>query len=265
MLSGVPAYELDDSRDGKWVAYTLFPAHTIWRSHSDGSDARQLSPAGMEAHQPHWSPDGSRIAFMGKWTRPGARWRVNLVSNSGGPLVTPKATGDDEGVPTWSTDGRSIIFGELNSVVGFEGAAIYQIDVQSGEVTTVGAPIGMWSPRMSPNGRFLAAVSFDSKSVYVRDNQTKAWRKCVTMDSVAEPAWPRDSSWIQFAGRKNAARGLFRVSPLCGQLKQVVDLTPFEFVGAAWFGITPDGLPTGLVYVPEEIYAIDWRLRRQIP
>jgi Tol biopolymer transport system component len=265
VLPGVSAYELDYSRDGKWVTYTLFPEQTVWRSRLDGSDACQISPAGLEAHQPRWSPDGSRIAFMGKWIRKGARWRIYLVSGSEGEPVAPKPEGDDQGVPTWSADGRSLIFGDLNSMVGFDGAAIHQIDLQTGEFTNISAPMGMWSPRMSPNGRFLAAVGFQSRSLYIRDNHSKVWHRCVTMDSVAEPIWSADSSWIQFAGRKDEARGLFRISPRCGELKQVVDLTAVEFVVAAWFGITPDGSPTGLVHVPEEIYAIDWRLRRQIP
>jgi hypothetical protein len=118
---------------------------------------------------------------------------------------------------------------------------------------------------MSPDGRFLAAVSFDNKSLYIRDNREKAWSKCVTMDSLAEPSWPADSSWIQFVGRRGESRGLFRINPRCGQLKQVVDLTTLEFAGDAWFGITPDGSPAGLERVPEEIYAIDWQLRRRIP
>ena len=66
LLRGLSAYELDYSRDSNWIAYTLYPEHSVWRCRRDGSDQRQLSPPGMVAHQPHWSPDDTRIAFMGR-------------------------------------------------------------------------------------------------------------------------------------------------------------------------------------------------------
>ena len=36
-LSGISAIDPTFSRDGKWVAYTSYPDHTLWRSRSDGT------------------------------------------------------------------------------------------------------------------------------------------------------------------------------------------------------------------------------------
>ena len=266
VLPGVPAYELDYSRDGRWIAYTLFPEHSLWRCRIDGSEPRQLSPSGMEAHQPHWSPDGARIAFMGKRASEGARWRVYLVPSAGGGLDEPLPDGDDEGVPSWSPDGGSLVFGDLMPASGFERAAIHELDLQTGAVATIAAPMGMWSPRMSPDGKYLAAVSHDNKSLCLRDNLRKTWRVCATMNFLEEASWPLDSSWIQFIGVAGSGeRDLFRVSPACEPPRQVVDLTALHFLGATWFGIAPDHSPTGLLRFPNEIYALDWRLRRRIP
>src|SRR5205085_2125745 len=160
----------------------------------DGSDPRQLSPSDIEAHQPHWSPDGTRIAFMGKRKGTDARWRVYIVPSPGGSLDEPLLQGDDQGVPTWSVDGRSVFFGDRHAISGFERAAIHELDLETRALSTISAPIGLWSPRMSPDGRYLAAVSYDGKSLYLRDNLSASWRKCTTMEFLEEPAWPPDSA-----------------------------------------------------------------------
>jgi Tol biopolymer transport system component len=266
LLPGVPAYELDYSRDRQLIAYTLFPDHSIWRCRRDGSDGKQLTPAGMEAHQPHWSPDGTRVAFTGKAAGKEARWRIYVAPGSGGALDEPLPEGEDQGVPTWSPDGRSLIFGDRMTPSGFEAAAIHELDLRTHRLTRLGAPASLWSPRMSPDGKHLGAVSYDSRVLYLRDNVRETWRACVTMNFVEEPSWPLDSSWIQFVGNeRNGQRGLFRIGLDCRQPRRIVDLSPYSFAGDTWFGITPDGSPSGLVQMPDEIYALDWRMRRRIP
>jgi hypothetical protein len=266
VLPGVPGYELDYSRDGQWIAYTLFPQHTIWRCRADGADARQLTPSGLEAHQPHWSPDGTRIAFMGKRAGDDTHWRIYNVSAPGGALDELLPEGDDQGVPTWLPDGRSVVFGDLRILTGFDRAAIHELDLQTRTVSAIPAPIGMWSPRVSPSGRYLAAVSYDNKSLYIRDNQRQSWRKCATMDWLGEPVWPRDSSWVQFIGigRPNF-QAVYRISPACDQPKLIVDLPGHTLVGNEWVGVAPDDSALGLVAVADEIYKIEWRIRRRMP
>jgi Tol biopolymer transport system component len=264
-IPGLSAYELDYSRDGQWIAYTLYPEHTIWRCRADGSEPRQLTPSGVMAHHPHWSPDGTRIAFMGRVKD--SHSRVYLVPSSGGPLDEPSARGDDQGVPTWSADGRSLVFGDLTMPAGFDRAAIHFLDLQTSTVSTIASPVGLWSPRMSPDGKYLAAVSYDNKSLYIRGNAQGSWKKCATMLFVAEPVWSRDSSSIQFIGILHEGHKdvLLRVSPGCEQPRLTVDLSPYRFAGDAWVGIGIDGSPLALLRTPEEIYALDWKLRRRGP
>jgi WD40 repeat protein len=264
VLPGVSGYELDYSRDGSAVAYARFPDHTIWRSKPDGSDLRQLSPAGIEAHQPHWSPDGTRIAFMGKRAGRDARWRIYIVPSPGGSLDEPLPHGDDQGVPTWSGDAHSLIFGDLKAPAGFEHALIHELDLRTCALSTIPAPVGLWTPRVSPDGKYLAAVSYDNQSLYLRDNRSGTWRKRASFDFLEEPVWSRDSAWIQFVVRYHAGRvALFRIDPAQGPAKKTVDVSASEFeqVGATWFGIGPDGSPLGFQGIAEEIYSLNWRLR----
>jgi Tol biopolymer transport system component len=266
VLAGVPAYELDYSHDGKSIVYTLYPEHSIWRCNLDGSEPRQLTPAGLVAHQPHWSPDDTRIAFMGKPTA-GGQWRVYLEPSAGGSLDQPLPEGDDQGVPTWSADGRDIFFGDLRVPSGFDLAAIHKLHLQTRTVSNIVAPVGLWSPRMSPDGKYLAAVGYDNRSIYIRDNAREKWWNCVSMHFLAEPIWTRDSSMIQFQGisTQSDMASLYRVDARCHEPTHIVDLSPYRFLGEAWFGIMPDGSPIGLLRIPDEIYAIEWCLRRRLP
>jgi len=220
----------------------------------------------LEAHQPHWSPDGARIAMVGKMAGDRTHWRIYIAANVGAGLDEALPEGDDQGVPTWAPDGQSLVFGDRTTYKGFEGASIHELNLQTRKVAPIHAPVGMWSPRMSPDGKHLAAISFDSKSLYIRDNALNTWRKCVTMNFIEEPSWPQDSSWIQFSGNpKVGGRGLFRVTPNCEAPKPIVDTSAYWLLGDAWFGISLDHTPTAFLRIPDEIYAIDWRLRRTIP
>ena len=265
VIPGLSAYELEYSRDGQWVTYTLFPEHTVWRARADGNDARQLTPSNLVAHQPHWSPDGTRIAFVGSADK---RSRIYLVPSMGGALNEPLPDGDDQGVPTWSANGRSLIFGDVRMPAGFEHATIHELDLQTQAVSTIATPTAMWTPRIAPDGKHLVAVSYDNHSLYVRDNDRSTWQECATMAFLGEPVWSRDSSSIQFiAGRLRVERreALFRVSLACEPPRLIADLSTYEHAGAAWTGIGLDGSPLALLRTNEEVYALDWRLRRRTP
>jgi hypothetical protein len=45
----------------------------------------------------------------------------------------------------------------------------------------------------------------------------------------------------------------------------MLDTSNLRFAGDAWFGIAPDLSPVALLRIPEEIWAINWRLQRRIP
>ena len=79
LLSGISAVGPSFSRDGKWVAYTSYPDHTLWRSRTDGSERVQLTYSPMEVAAAAISPDGTKVAFRT------ADWDLYMISAEGGP------------------------------------------------------------------------------------------------------------------------------------------------------------------------------------
>jgi Tol biopolymer transport system component len=116
---------------------------------------------------------------------------------------------------------------------------------------------------MSPDGRYLVAVSYDSKALFVRDNLSETWTRLTGMEFIEEPAWSADSSWIQFLGHPVSTRkALFRIRPAGGHSEETADLTGLENLGETWVGVAPDGSP--LVFrgsTSYEVYALDWERR----
>ena len=104
--------ELEYSRDGKWVVYVSVPEGSLVKAAADGSQHLPLTSSPLTPNMPHWSPDGSQIAFTGE--TPGKPPRIYVVSSDGGPVrqVTNGESGkygDDD--PSWSPDGASLAFG----------------------------------------------------------------------------------------------------------------------------------------------------------
>jgi len=107
-LSGISAMGVSFSRDGKWVTYAAYPDGTLWRSKVDGTERLQLTSSPLFVIQPRWSPDGTRIAFMGG--QPGRPMNVYVIPADGGSPEQPVLRDHDMIDPNWSPDGKSLAF-----------------------------------------------------------------------------------------------------------------------------------------------------------
>ena len=259
--NGSPAYELDFSRDGKWVVYTNELDHTIWKARADGSARVALTDKSLEAHQPHWSPDNRRIAFMGK--RNGGPWRIFITPAMGGPIEELLKDGDDQGVPTWSSDGRFIVYGEFLGRKATPEMSVHLLDIATRERKELDHSKGLWSPRWSPNGKYIAAVTTDGRSIRVLHWPGLDWREIERMAFIDNVTWSADSRFLYFDGyREQWHFELFRVDALNGKLERLADLQGFSQGHENWFGVAPDGTPLALRGV--SVYEI-WALKCALP
>jgi Tol biopolymer transport system component len=261
MLPGLAARDMDFSRDGQWITYVNNADATIWRSRSDGSEKRQLTFPPAIASHPRWSPDGRRIVYCSNPVD--GPHGLFVIAADGGQPTDIGRKGWDYGDPTWSSDGRRVVFAGSPANQS-EGPPRIQIaDLEASAISTIAGSDRMFSPRWSPDGASIVALSTDSPKMMLYELATGRWKVIVQNGGgFGWPSWTADSRYIQ----AQHGTDIVRVRVAVGQVTRVVSLEGVHQVmlpgGESWIGFAPDGAPLLLreVASPPEIYAfvVDW-------
>lgn len=261
-LSGLSAEGVVFSRDGQWVAYNSFPEGTLWRSKTDGSERLQLTYKPLEVSLPAWSPDGSQIAFAGR--PPGQPWGVYTVSASGGTPEKVAPMEFDTLDPTWSPDGKSLAFGRLSNVIrGTKENAIFTVDLKSRKVTALPDSAGLFSPRWSPDGRFLLATTAIFDRLVLFDFSRQKWEDFLVKGQPNYPNWSKDGQYVYFTDPVDRNLPSYRVRVSNRKLEHLVNLAEYGRLAIGrfgwWTGLAPDDSILAIRDISvQEIYALDW-------
>jgi DNA-binding winged helix-turn-helix (wHTH) protein/Tol biopolymer transport system component len=236
------------SRDQQWVAWTDSQGH-LWRARNDnsspGSERLQLTSDTFEVFLAQWSPDATKLALMGH--EPGKAWQIYLISADGGipePLLPENHNQAD---PSWSPDGNRLVFGRVPDLMGKESGErhLQILDLRTHKLEAVPNSDGLFSPRWSPDGRYIAALTLDQRSLRLFDTTTGTW-KTLADTSVADPVWSADSKAIYIHAFMAETQPIYRVSIPDGHLDSIATLADFRSGDTADYffsGITPDNTP----------------------
>ena len=242
VVAGLSATDVEYSADGKWIAYVSVPEGTLWRARANGKDRIQLTTAPDRAALPRWSPDGKQIAYASM--KPGSSWKLAIVPASGGESREMFPESGSQIDANWSADGSRLMFGDYSKDTS--GLSIRLLDFKTRKIETIAGSQGLFSPRWSPDGNYIAAISPDNTTLMRFDFRTQKWSVWLkeTAGTVSYPVWSADSQSLYFDDLVNGAEAIRRVKVDGNEPELVFELPTIErYLGALgpWSGRAVDG------------------------
>jgi Tol biopolymer transport system component len=201
---------LQFSPDGRWLAMDIGASwgdSAIWMLDPARDVLTRLTVGGAQASSPIWTPNGNRIAFA---AQEGGEFVANMywqkIDGTGGmerllESKRPQQPG------SFHPGGKILAFTEQAAPDNFD-IGLLPIDGNEAAGWKVGTPRLMLNgpyieaePTFSPDGRWLAYVSFESglPQIYVRSFPGLQGRSQVSIEGGVQPTWSANRSELFYS------------------------------------------------------------------
>jgi len=192
--------------------------------------------------------------------------KIRIIPAEGGSPIEPVAWPGWQGAPTWTPDGKGLIFGENAGFYPIQpSCALHYFDLGSARTFSLPGTTGLWTARQSPKGRYIAAETRDQQTLMLYDMRTRRAFKLLSFSDSRlgdNPAWSKDGKCIYIDAPLSPDPAIYGIRIPERAIERVASLKGIQRANQAmgeWIGIAPDGSPFLVRQVQaSEIYAWDW-------
>jgi len=213
-------FEPDVSPDGKTIVYASQPKGgtdtQLYLMDIDGGNRRRLTSSAGAAlavtdDYPHWSPDGSSIAFQRTTATESSvdadLWLIDVQTGEETQLTGTPDVWDS--TPSFAADGNSVLF-ESNR--DGQGTDIYRLDLLTQEIARLTSEPGNdLEAKESPDGHIVFASERDGDyEIYLMDGDGANVRQ-LTHNGADDRCghWSPDGSRISFYSERDGDREIY--------------------------------------------------------
>lgn len=211
-------------------------ANDIWIVNKDGGNAKRLtSNIGGETN-PHFSPDGSMIAFSGQYD---GNQDVYVIPSAGGEpkRLTWHPSGDN--VTGWTPDG-DVLFSSSRKSHPTKESKFFTVSPQGGHPTELAIPRAV-DGEVSANGRWIAyqQISFwdpewrnhrggQAKPIWIVDMKNYDLKMTPRTDNErhTSPVWL--NGVVYYLSERDFANNIWSYNPSSGEEKQITFHADFD-------------------------------------
>jgi serine/threonine-protein kinase len=188
--------------DGSRIAFAIRDAGRtdVWVYTVSSGGLDRLTSTGSINDRVEWSPDGRRVLFRSDREGATSLWWQTVDGSSPAERITPRELTVPvlEGVLT--PDGKTVVF-RVDTPNHLRDILSVPISGDKTVTPVLATEADELSPRISPDGKWMAYVSAESgqDEVYVRPFPGPGGRALVSLNGGREPLWSRDGRTIFYS------------------------------------------------------------------